>query len=39
MYGFWLPFGIFWLLCCLFVFDVRILIAPLVSSNSYNTVY
>ena len=24
----------FWSLCCLFFFDVRILIAPLVSSNS-----
>ena len=27
------PFGIFWSLCCLF-FDIRILITPLVSSNS-----
>ena len=25
------PFGIFWSLCCLFLFDVRILITPLVS--------
>ena len=24
----------FWPLCCLFFFDIRILIAPLVSSNS-----
>ena len=28
------PFGIFWPLCCLFFFDIRILITPLVSSNS-----
>ena len=28
------PFGIFWPLCCLFFFDVRILITPLVSSYS-----
>ena len=27
------PCGIFWPLCCLFFFDIRILIAPLVSSN------
>ena len=26
-------FGIFWPLCCLSIFDIRILIAPLVSSN------
>ena len=26
----------FWLLCCLFFFDIRILITPLVSSNSTN---
>ena len=25
------PFGIFWPLCCLFFFDIRILITPLVS--------
>jgi hypothetical protein len=25
-YGFWLLFGIFWPLCCMFFFDVRILI-------------
>ena len=25
------PFGIFWPLCCLFLFDIRILITPLVS--------
>ena len=25
----------FWPLCCLFFFDIRMLIAPLVSSNSY----
>ena len=25
----------FWPLCCLFFFDIRILITPLVSSNSY----
>jgi preprotein translocase subunit SecG len=25
-YGFWLLFGIFWPLCCLFFFDIRILI-------------
>jgi hypothetical protein len=25
------PFGIFWPLCCLFIFDIRILITPLVS--------
>jgi hypothetical protein len=30
------PFGIFWPLCCLFFFDIQILIAPLVSSNSSN---
>jgi hypothetical protein len=28
------PFGIFWSLCCLSFFDIRILITPLVSSNS-----
>jgi hypothetical protein len=28
------PFGIIWPLCCLFFFDIQILIAPLVSSNS-----
>ena len=33
IYGFWLPFGIFWPLCCLF-FDLRILITHFVSSNS-----
>ena len=27
-------FGIFWSLCCLFFFDLRLLITPLVSSNS-----
>ena len=27
------PFGIFWPLCCLF-YDIRIMITPLVSSNS-----
>ena len=29
-----LLYFLFWPLCCLFVFDIRILIAPLVSSNS-----
>ena len=30
----------FWPLCCLFFFDIRIMIAPLVSSNSfYNTLH
>jgi hypothetical protein len=29
-----LLFIFFWLLCCLFFFDIRILITPLVSSNS-----
>ena len=30
IYGFWLPpFGILWPLCCLFFFDIRILITPL----------
>ena len=29
------PFGIFWPFCCLFLFDIRILITPLVSSNSF----
>ena len=24
IHGFWLPFGIFWPLCCLFFFDIRI---------------
>jgi hypothetical protein len=34
------PCGIFWPLCCLFFFDIRILIAPVVSSNSsYNISY
>jgi hypothetical protein len=37
IYGFWLPFGIFkvffWPLCCLFFFDLRILITPLLSSS------
>jgi hypothetical protein len=28
------PFGIFWPLCCLFFFDILILINPFVSSNS-----
>jgi hypothetical protein len=28
------PFGVFWPLCCLFFFDLRILITPLVSLNS-----
>ena len=27
------PFDIFWPLCCLFFFDIRILIAPLISSG------
>ena len=31
------PFVIF-LLCCLFFFDIRILIAPLISSNSSETI-
>jgi hypothetical protein len=30
IYGFWLPFGIFWPFCCL-SFNIRILITPLVS--------
>ena len=30
----WSLFFFFWPLCCLFFFDIRILIAPLVSSNS-----
>ena len=30
-----LPFCTFWPLCCLFFFDLRILITPLVSSNSF----
>jgi general stress protein CsbA len=45
-YGFWSPLWylqtlivllsfFFWPLCCLFFFDLRILITPLVSSNSY----
>jgi hypothetical protein len=45
IYGFWLPLWylqtllvllsfFFWSLCCLFFFDIRILITPLVSSNS-----
>jgi hypothetical protein len=29
-----LLYSYFWPLCCLFFFDIRILIAPLVSSNS-----
>jgi hypothetical protein len=30
IYGFWLPpFGILWPLCCLFFFDIRILMTPL----------
>jgi phage FluMu protein Com len=29
------PFGIFWPLCCLFFFDIRILIAPLVSFDHW----
>jgi hypothetical protein len=29
----------FWQLCCLVFFDLRILITPLVSSNSSNSVY
>ena len=33
------PFGIFWPLCWLFFFDLRILITPLVSSNSSCCVY
>ena len=38
IYGFWLPpFGILWSLCCL-SFDLRILITPLVSSNSSDIV-
>jgi hypothetical protein len=28
------PFGILWPLCCLFFYDLQILISPLVSSNS-----
>ena len=39
MYGFWLPlwYLFLWPLCCLSVFHVRILITPMVSSNSsYN---
>jgi len=31
-----LIYDFFWPLCCLFFFDIRILIAPLVSSNSSN---
>ena len=27
------PFGIFWPLCCLVFFDLRLLVTPLVSSN------
>ena len=34
MYPFILLYSLFWPLCCLFFFDRRILIAPLVSSNS-----
>jgi hypothetical protein len=33
------PFGICWPLCCLFFFDLRILITPLISSNSSCYVY
>ena len=39
MYGSWLPlwYLILWSLCCLSVFRVRILVTPMVSSNSsYN---
>ena len=31
IYRFWLPLGIFWPLCCLFFYDIQILITPLVS--------
>ena len=31
IYRFWLPLGIFWPLCCLFLYDIQILISPLVS--------
>ena len=31
------PFDIFWSLCCLYFFDIRILITPLISSNSSST--
>ena len=31
IYGFWLSLGIFWTLCCLFFYDLHILITPLVS--------
>ena len=31
IYRFWLPLGIFWPLCCLFFYDLQILITPLVS--------
>jgi hypothetical protein len=30
------PFGILWPLCCLFFFDIWILIAPLVSFGQHN---
>ena len=30
-----LLYFLFWSLCCMFFFDIRILIAPLASSNSY----
>ena len=47
IYGFWLPlwylqtllvllYFFFWPLCCLFFFDIRFLITPLVSSNSFS---
>ena len=35
IYGFWLPLCIFKTCCCLFFFDIRILITPLVSSRHY----
>jgi hypothetical protein len=31
IYRFWFPLGIFWPLCCLFFYDIQILITPLVS--------
>jgi hypothetical protein len=34
IYAFWLPLCIFWPLFCLLFYDKRILITPLVSSNS-----
>ena len=33
------PFGIFWPLCCLFFFDLQILIIPLVSSYSSSYIF